>query len=180
VLADDVIAGPLGVEDRGHHFVRRLAVVERRDQRLYDAHRPIVGANVAPGFQEVGFRDVPVTLGRRLVFVEAHVRLHADLVERFGELQVDRRAVDRVGADDQQELDRPGVHLAHKLAQRRALIDGLNLGRIRERHGRSRVSEREIDRVRQRVDDRRLAVAGNDQTAAARRVEILHQRFEPA
>ena len=43
VLADDVVAGSLGpVAQRGEHLVRRLAAVERRDQRLDDRDRAVV------------------------------------------------------------------------------------------------------------------------------------------
>ena len=131
VLADEVVTRTLAFGQRRQHFVRRLAAVERRDQRLHDAHRAVVGAHVAPRFEEVRFRNVPVTERRGLVLVETEVRAHGDLLQRLVELQIDRRRVDRIAAEDEQELDRAGVHLADQLAQRRALIDRLQLRRSR-------------------------------------------------
>ena len=71
-LAHQVVAGALGrFAERGEHFVRRLAAVERRDQRLHDRHRAVVGADVAPRLEEVRFRDVPVAERGGLVLVAA-------------------------------------------------------------------------------------------------------------
>ena len=60
-------------EEYGHHFVGRLAVVKRRNQRLDDASRAVVSPRVSPRFKIVRRRDVPVAQRRRLVFVKPRV-----------------------------------------------------------------------------------------------------------
>src|SRR2546423_1336827 len=55
-----VPAGAVGAPgDGGDDLVGRLAAVQRRDERLDDRRRPVEGAGVAPGLQEVGLVDVP-------------------------------------------------------------------------------------------------------------------------
>jgi hypothetical protein len=74
VLAHDVVPGPLrAVAHRREELVRGLAAVERRDQRLDDRGGAVVGARVAPGFEEMRFRDLPLAQRRRLIVVEAEV-----------------------------------------------------------------------------------------------------------
>ena len=51
------------------HFMRSLAVVKRLNQRLDNRHRAIVRTRIAPRFEVVRFRNVPVTKLRSLVFV---------------------------------------------------------------------------------------------------------------
>ena len=70
----DVVRGALRpIAHRGQHFVRRLAAVERRDERLHDRDSAVVAARVAPRLQEVRLRNLPVAQRRRLVVVEAQV-----------------------------------------------------------------------------------------------------------
>ena len=45
-----------------------LAVVQRADQRLDDRDRPVVSADIAPGFEVMRFRDDPVAALGGLVF----------------------------------------------------------------------------------------------------------------
>ena len=54
--------------------LRRAAVVERLDQRLLDGDRAIEGARVAPGFQVMRLRQVPLADFGSLVLVQAQVR----------------------------------------------------------------------------------------------------------
>ena len=108
--------------------MRRTAAVERRDQRLDDRNRSVVGANVTPGLEEVRLGDVPVTLCGGLVVVEAEVGTQRHLLQRLDELQIRGRRVDRIAAEDQEQADRARVHFADELLQRGALIGRLDFG----------------------------------------------------
>src|SRR5258708_19698012 len=76
----------LPVEQR-NQFMRALAVVERGNQRLDNAHRTVVGASVAPLLQIVGLGDVPVAKFAGLVVVQTKVYAHWNIavLERIGE-----------------------------------------------------------------------------------------------
>ena len=72
-----------------------------------------------------------------------------------------------------QQVDLAGVHVGDELAQRLELIDRLGLDRLRVDDRPADVAERLVHRVRERVDGRRLAVAGDDEAASAVRLQIL-------
>ena len=57
-----------------------------------------------------------------LVVVEAEVDARGDLLQRLAELEIGRRGVDRVAAEDDEQLDRAGVHVLHELAERLQLM----------------------------------------------------------
>ena len=52
---------------------RRLAVEQRRNERLTDADRSVVGSSVAPRFEWMSFRQMPVAQQRRFIFVTAQM-----------------------------------------------------------------------------------------------------------
>ena len=71
VLADDVVRRPLGpVAHRREQLVRRLAAVERSDERLHDRDGPVVPARIAPRLEEVRLGNLPMTERRRLIVVQ--------------------------------------------------------------------------------------------------------------
>ena len=53
--------------------MRALALIERLDQRLDDRDRAVVGARVAPRFEIMSFRNVPVTKFGSFIFVLAEM-----------------------------------------------------------------------------------------------------------
>ena len=74
VVFHNLVRGALQLpRQHGQHFVRGLARVERRDQRLHDGHRAIVCPAVAPRLQVMGHGQVPVAKLAGLVFVQAQV-----------------------------------------------------------------------------------------------------------
>ena len=155
VFPDHVVARafrPFG--HRRNHFVRRLAAVERLDQRLHDRHGPVDGARVAPGLEKVRARDMPVAQRRGLVEEQARVDHQADLAHRVGEVEIGRRAVRRVRlADDHQHLHAAGVDVRHQLRERGVLFRRHDLRRRQVRH---RCADRGVDRVREGVHRGRL------------------------
>ena len=97
----------------------------------------------------------------------------ANLVHLLAELQIGRRAVDRVAADDEQRVDLSRPHRRRQLANRLELIDRMRLDRIGIEHRLAGIAECRVHRMRKRVHDRRLAFAGNDDARAAMRVQIV-------
>ena len=116
---------------------------------------------------------------RRLVVVQAEVDAELHLAHRVGERQIGRRGVDRIAADDDEQIDLAGVHVGDEIAQRRELIDRLGFDRVGVDDRLADVAERLVHRVRERVDDRRLAVAGDDEARSAVRLQILGDRGDP-
>ena len=95
------------------------------------------------------------------------------------ELQIGRRGVDRIAADDEQRVDLSGGHRRGELANRLHLIDRTRLDRIGVEHRLARVAERRVHRMRERVHDRRLSFAGDDDAGAAMGVQIVANGGEP-
>ena len=177
VLAHEVVAGSFtALTQRGQHLVRRLTAVQRRDERLDDRHGAIVGPDVAPGFQEVRLGYVPLAHLRGLVFIQADMRADRHLGERGGELQIGRRGVDRIAAQNQQGVHGTGVHVRDERTQirelvRRARFDGLG---IRDRL--AHVAQRGVHGVRQGMHRRRRAVARDHDAAALGRLQVGDER----
>src|SRR5690606_6664223 len=89
VCADDVVTGCVGCPEHGsQQFVLALAAVERQYQGLGDGDGAVEGARVAPGFEEVRLRDVPVAQEAGLVAVKAEVSAEGSLGQRGRELEV--------------------------------------------------------------------------------------------
>ena len=76
-------------------------------------------------------------------------------------------------------VDLAGVHVGGEIAKRLELIDRLGFDRIGVDDRLADVAERLVHRVRERVDARRLAVAGDDETGAAMRLKILGDSGDP-
>ena len=68
--------------ERGQHLDRRLAAVERLDQRLLDGHRAVEGARVAPALEECASGTCHWQYSRGLVVVEAEVDAGLGLLDR--------------------------------------------------------------------------------------------------
>ena len=181
VVAHEVVGRARGIAatgTRGKELVQGLAVVERRDQRLDDRRRAIVGAHIAPGFEIVRGGHVPMAEPRRLVVVEAEPDPQADLVEPLGEAQIRRRGDNRVRVADHEQIDLPRVHVVDELAQRRDLPAG-GRARLRVHYRAPDVAERLVHHRREPVHCRRLRVTGDDETRAPMRREIARDGGDP-
>ena len=62
---------------------------------------------------------MPVAQRRGFVFVQAEVDAQLHLGEVLGEAEVGRSRVDRVAADDDEQVNQARLHVRHQLAQRR-------------------------------------------------------------
>ena len=97
-------------EEKLHDLVNALAVVKRLDQRLNDRHRSVVGTRVAPAFEIMLFRNVPVAKLGRFVEMRSEMNAKRDLVHPLGvQLQIGRRVVNRISAEDDEHLHASGV-----------------------------------------------------------------------
>ena len=116
---------------------------------------------------------------RRLIVVQTEMDTQRNFVHRIIELQIGRCGVDRVAADDDEHVDAAGAHVGRKITERLHLIDRLGFDRVGVDDGLPEVAERVVHRMRERVDDRWLAVAGDDETRAAVRAEVFRDRLNP-
>ena len=179
VGADDVVALRLALAEGGQDLDLRQRVVERRDQRLDDRGRPVGGAQVAPALERVRGGQVPVAALRRLVEVEPVVDPQGHPVEGLREVEVRGGRVDRVRAQDHEDLDRPRLHLRHERREGRRLPDRPGLGGRGVGHGGADRAERLVHRVGDRVDRRRLRLAGDHEGPGSRPLQVLHDRRDP-
>src|SRR5690242_17117709 len=103
-----------------------MCAVERCDERLNDADGAVKGARISPGFQVVRFGDVPVAVLRSLIEMRADVNNRLDLFafELFinaqlgSKIEVVRRRIDRIDAENQKGRNLARVDVRTKLTQR--------------------------------------------------------------
>ncbi|PYX22190.1 MAG: hypothetical protein DMG82_15295 [Acidobacteria bacterium] len=181
VGADQVVSGRVG--DSGEcrdEFMSALAGVEWRDQGLNDAGGSVVRAGIAPGFKRVRFVYMPVAILGGLILVETVMDPDRDVgsLERIGEAEIGRRIVDRIAAHDDQHVDFARPHVGNQVAQGLGLIDGISVDRVGIDDRLTNVSERAVYRMCQRVDQRRLVLAGNHHTRTMVPSKITHQGLE--
>ncbi len=166
--------------DGGEELGDRAAVVDRRDQRLDQGHRAVERTHVAPRLEIVGFGRVPVAELCGLVVIEPEVHTQWHLFKRCAEVDVRRRREDRIRPEDEKHLDATCRHVGDEFNDR--------CPAIRRRCGhwrvvgnrRADIAERLVHRARERVDCRRLMIAGHDHRGAAVRAKVLGNRWNPA
>ena len=133
IAAQQLVSGRFRLTGKKrHHFVNAFSAVQRRNQRLNHAQRPVIRPRIAPGFQIVRFVDVPQAKLSRFVLVKTHVDPEWDLgvLKRIGKTQVGRCIVGRIAAQDQQHVHFPAPHIGNQIAQRFGLVDGIGIDRI--------------------------------------------------
>ena len=167
-LAHEVVAGDL-LPRREQVDDLDLGVrvgVERRDKRLDDGERAVVGAAVAPHFEVVRARQVPGGELRRLVAVGRERDARRHLRHRLGKVQRGGRVVGRVDADGDERAHLAAGHLAHEL------LHGLGLRRLLLLAGvvvaGDAAAEAAVEARAERVHGGRLRGAGDEERAAAR------------
>ncbi len=179
--ADDLPAGSLlQIGQQRHHFVGGPALVQRLDQRLHDRRRPVVALRIAPRLQVMRLGQVPVALVRGLIEEQAVVNAERDF------LQVLRRSPDRPGrckpgCRPGSPETRPAPAPCPRTSSRSDCVrsPGLASDGSRVGHGLAHVAKVLVEHVRQQMDDRRLAVSGQHQAAAAMCLEVLGHRGDP-
>ena len=93
-----------------------MAAVERRDQRLNDRHRAVVARaslhasrKCASGICQWQRSDVSSSSMLRCT-------RSGTLSMRLGEAEIRRRGIDRIAAEDDEQIDLAGVHVGRQLA----------------------------------------------------------------
>ena len=147
-------------------------VVERRNQRLNQAGRSVDGACIAPLLQIMRGIDMPMAELARFILIEAVPHPQWNLVHRVGEVQVLRRVVNRIGADDHQQIDIAAVHVIDQFFQSGHLIHWLGFDGIGVDDCVADRSQRLIHGMSQRMNRRRLVLAGNDHGRAMMRFQV--------
>ena len=114
---------PLGLfvaHDRREHFdhaASALRIIDKRmNQRLDNRDGPVGRRGITPGFQIVDTGNHPFEFGGvgRLIERGSQIDDLVDLGERLGEFEISRCVVDGIAIEDDQCLDRTGVHVLHQ------------------------------------------------------------------
>src|SRR5262245_29636015 len=86
-----------------------------------------------------------------------------DVVQGSGEVEITRRVVDRVAAEDQKYLHLPGIHVTDEQLDRLALEDRSSLDGLNVLDSVIDIAECPIGNVAERMDDCWLMVPGDQQ-----------------
>ena len=106
--------------DRRDHFVRRLAAVERRDQRLHDRDGPVVGPDVAPRSRGSALRECASgTAPRSRLRTDRRGRARRTFSSASANFRSDGAVYTGLPPMISRKSTRAGVHLADELAQAR-------------------------------------------------------------
>jgi len=108
---------------------------------------------------------VPLAELSRLVLIEPVVHAERDLaaLQYVREVQVSGSIVDRISAEDDQQIDFAGLHVGDEFFQRFGLIDRIGVDRIGV-DGRADIAPCFIHEMGQGMHSWRLVIARNDQT----------------
>src|SRR6185503_7605321 len=92
-------------------FVSSSAFIQWLNQRLNNRYCAVVRTRISPRFEEVSSRHVPVRPLRGLVLVLAQVNNTIfDFLQSLGtQFQIDRRVVNRISADDDEQVHRSRI-----------------------------------------------------------------------
>src|SRR3979490_3540279 len=109
---------------------------------------------------------MPVAQRRSFIFVEAKPRAELYSRQQLAETQVRRRVIGRVAAEDQYCRNFAGANVGGKFPNRLPFIDRRFFHRLPEINCLVEISEGLVDRMYQRVYDRWLMIACDDQRRA--------------
>ena len=177
VGADQVVASGIRLAGKKSGQLQRAASrVKWLNQRLNNRDGAVIGARITPRFQVVRFVDVPVAKLCRLVIVQTEMDAKRDvgIFERIGKTQIGRRVISRIAAENRQQIHFPCPHVARQIAQRLGLVDGIGIDGVGVNDGLADVAERRIHRVRERMHNGRLMIAGNDDRRAPVTLQVFH------
>ena len=158
-----------------HQFVNAFSSIQRRNQRLNDAYRSVIGSRITPRFQVVRLIDVPLAEFGRLILMkpEMHAQRNLGVLERVGKIQVRGSIVGGIAAQDQQHVHFPAAHIADQITQRLDLVYGLGIDRIGVNHRAPHVAECLIDGMPQGVHHWWLVISDDNDPSPAARSEVV-------
>ena len=154
--AHEHVTGFAFAEDQAEQFARRDTAVDRHDERLTDGDGAIPRARIVPRFEIVSARQVPIGLLRRFVLVLGEVHRVGHLGQRGGEVEISRRVVQRVTAEDEKVLHLARRHVFGERGDRIEMARTIGVEVFDVIEGVAMSIERRVDLGDQRVDRRRL------------------------
>ena len=167
IVDDVVIAATRRRNHRVQNFVRGFSGVKRQNQRLNNGSRSVKCARVAPRFQKMILRNVPVAQRGRFVHVRTQMNFEFCARQIFGELKICRRVENRIAAENNQRVNFISLQRFNQFTQRFGLVDRICSRAFGERHSFADVSQKIVQQMRERVNLRRLVFASNDNAFAA-------------
>ncbi len=161
--------------EHSHQFMRALAGVQRRNQRLHNAHRAVISASIAPCFEIVRLVHVPLAKLGSLVLVktEMDAERNARTLQRIRETEVGGSIVGRISAQDDQHVHLAAAHVCDQILQRLSLIHRVGIDRIGIEDRLADIAQGLIDGVGQSVDGRRLMISGDHHARTAMAFQLL-------
>src|ERR671939_1182964 len=104
----------------------------------------------------MAFRNIPVAKLGRLVIMRTEVNPELGFLERFLEVEIGWRVIDRISAKNDQRFNRAGIQVLDQFAQAGDVVERARLDRINMEYGIAGVAESIVYRMNQRVNGRRL------------------------
>ncbi len=120
--------------------------------------------------------DVPVHVVVGFVLVQTVLHAQRHLVHCLGEGEVRRRVVNRVAAENEQQVHFAGVHVIDKFLQRSGLNLRLDLDGVGVDHSVANRAERRVHRVCECVHGWRLVISRDHDRRALVGLKVFHQR----
>ena len=145
------------------HFQLRDAVEQRRDQRLNRHQRAVTRARVAPRFEVVRRRQMPVAARRRLVLVVGHANHVLRAALQITPLELRRSVVSGIAAENHERADLAFFERRRQLRERR--IFGRRA--FAHLHRRAETASRRVDRVRDQMHRQGLSITREHRDLAA-------------
>ena len=153
----------------------RTTTPEREDHRLHRSVGAVKSANIAPGFEEMGGRNMPAADFGGFVLEQSEMDGIGDLLEKFGETQFGRSAVGGVAAENEEAFYLAGINRFREIANAGS---GRSIGFDRCDSG-ADVAEGAVDRVDQNLHRGGRERAGDDNRATAILGEVGRAFFDP-
>ena len=156
--------------------MRRNAAIHRSDHRLNNRDRPVIRPRIRPALQIVRLIDVPVRNRARLIHMRTQVHRHRNLRERILEVQIARRRINRIHAQNHQPLHLARVHIGDQRLQIRHLLARHRIHRLGIDDRLANRTQRRVQRISRSMNRRRSLLTRNHHTPAAALLQIRTQR----
>src|ERR1700688_562302 len=175
VRAYEVIARCVGLTRKQcNKFHRALAVIQRGNQRLNDTDRAVVSASIAPSLEFVCLVDVPLTELGGFVLIKTKVDAERNLAvfQDVRKIEIGWRVIGWIVSQNNQPVDFASTDVGDEILNRFVLVDGILVNRFGVENSLTDIAEFRIERVRQRMDRRRLMIPSNYHAGVLVRLEI--------
>ena len=159
--------------------MERFTLIQRRNQRLNDAYRPVMRPHIAPRLQIMRLWDMPMAEGGGLIVIQALLHPQRHFVHCLIEFQIGRRSLNRIGPQNEKHIHAAAVHVIHKLFQRSHRLLLMCLHRLVISHRLANIPQGIVHRMRQRMHHRRLECSRDHNARPIGRPKISNHFFQP-